>query len=235
MSYAMHRYPAGYFTGIDNEEDTSVYDTKLAEMKSHFPGQVKFVELIINHIKSNKVRHSNAFDYIYDVILSGNGKSYKGGCIGRQSNGRPAADAAKLSGDWAYWTDISYVCINVEQDTWSISPLLGYLHGSNNLPNSSNNYFNGPFVKKYYPAKKMFLMPAVDYTYGVFEGLYDFPYGYYAYGGGSSTTYYGVYGNETFFINGEKYAVAYNDLYEYEFSNSTSYYYGFMMLYKITV
>ena len=229
MSYAMHRYPAGYFTGIDNEEDTSVYDTKLAEMKSHFPGHVKFVELIINHIKSNKKSHSNVFDYTYDVILSGNGKSYKGGCIGRQSNGRPAADAARLSGEWAYWTDISYVCINVEQDTWSISPLLGYLHGSNNLPNSSNNYFDGPFVKKYYPAKKLFLMPAVDYTYGVFEGLYDLPYGY----DSENSKYFGVYGNETFFINGEKYAVAYNDI--YAANGSTTIYRGYMMIYKITV
>lgn len=226
MSYAMHRYPAGYFTGIDNEEDTSVYDTKLAEMKSHFPGQVKFVELIINHIKSNKKSHSNVFDYTYDVILSGNGKSYKGGCIGRQSNGRPAADAARISSGVIYWTDIFYLCTNIENDTWTTSPLLGYLHGATRA-NSSNNYFNGPFVKKYYPAKKMFLMPAVDYTYGVFEGLYDFPYGYYAYG---NATYYGVYGNETFFINGEKYAVAYNDLYYVNQSN-----YGFMMLYKITV
>lgn len=225
MSYMMHRYPAGYFTGIDNEEDTSVYDTKLAEMKSHFPGHVKFVELIINHIKSNKASHSNVFDYTYDVILSGNGKSYKGGCIGRQSNGRPASDAARISSGWAYWTDVFYLCTNIENDTWTTSPLLGYLHGNGN--GSSSNYFNGPFVKKYYAAKKLFLMPAVDYTYGVFEGLYDFPYGYYASG---NATYYGVYGNETFFINGEKYAVAYNDHY---YASQTGY--GFMMLYKITV
>ena len=229
MSYAMHRYPAGYFTGIDNEEDTSVYDTKLAEMKSHFPGQVKLLELIINHIKSNKVNHSDAFDYIYDVILSGNGKSYKGGCIGRNSNGRPAADMSGFEGsspNYQHWTDISYICINVENDTWSISPLLGYLHGNEN--GSSSNYFNGPFVKKYYAAKKMFLMPAVDYTYGIFEGLYDFPYGY----DRGSSKYFGVYGNETFFINGEKYAVAYNDIY---IGSSSGYYYGYMMLYKITV
>ena len=231
MSYAMHRYPAGYFTGIDNEEDTSVYDTKLAEMKLHFPGHVKFVELIINHIKSNKASHSNVFDYTYDVILSGNGKSYKGGCIGRQSNGRPAADMCRnssyISSSYRYWTDISYVCTNIENDTWSISPLLGYLHGNGN--GSSSNYFNGPFVKQYYAAKKMFLMPAVDYTYGVFEGLYDFTYGYYS----ENSKYFGVYGNETFFINGEKYAVAYNDI--YAASGSTTGYRGYMMLYKMTV
>lgn len=225
MSYVMHRYPAGYFTGIDNEEDTSVYDSKLAEMKSHFPGHVKFLELIINHIKSNKTSHSDAFNYTYDVILSGNGKSYKGGCIGRKSNGHPAAEDSNSSTVTQHWTDISYICINIENDTWSISPLLGYLHGHTN--GSSSNYFNGAFVKKYYAAKKLFLMPAVDYTYGVFEGLYDFPYGYTKYSG---TTYFGVYGNETFFINGEKYAVAYNDV----FYNSQTYY-GFMMLYKITV
>lgn len=217
MSYAMHRYPAGYFTGIDNEEDTSVYDEKLAEMKSHFPGKVKLLELIINHIKSNKISHSDAFDYTYDVILSGNGKSYKGGCVGRKSNGRPAADMSNSS-TWQFWTDISYICTSIENDTWSVSPFLGYLHQGAIL------------LDKYYPSKKIFLMPAVDYDYGVFEGLYDFPYGYET----VNNIYHGVYGNETFFINGEKYAVAYNDFYKNS-KYGSGYGYGHMMLYKITV
>ena len=74
MSYIMKRYPVGYFEGIDNTENTTVYDQKLAQLKNDFPGYDKFATYMINRLKTCMITYPDRTDTPYnnmiiDVIL----------------------------------------------------------------------------------------------------------------------------------------------------------------------
>ena len=72
MSYIMKRYEAGFFLGINNADDTTVYDEKLAQLKKDFPNYPEFVTNILNRLKNGNSfsgNTANCLNYIYDIIL----------------------------------------------------------------------------------------------------------------------------------------------------------------------
>lgn len=228
MSYIMKRYPVGYFEGIDNIENTTVYDQKLAQLKNDFPGYDKFATYMINRLKTCMTTYSDRTNIsynnmIFDIILSDNGNSVKGGIIPRQNNKilcPPKYTNFNTESRALPMPQFTVIRTSKEQDTYSSATFfLGFDR-------------NGNYEQNFYPGRKMFLRPATDYIYGSFEGIYDFPYSV----SKKTDTTWQCKGNvifstsETFHINGKQYMMGLNSGYMGETSNAQ--YYS-LFLYRI--
>lgn len=229
MTYIMKRYPANFFQGIYNNHTTSrtfneeVFEEKRTSILKDFPGYERPINLILNRIKSVfKEKYPEADgsghyytlveydELIHDILISDNGKSIKAGIIPRLATGIPIhpyyTDKSSYTNGMCY---DQYFIVRTEkgatqdQDKYAVDSPLGY------VKNTALDTFNSN--------KMMYLRPAKSYEYGVFEGIYDFPYkakkNYNQQSGMSGIPFFepNFSGAERFYINGKKYMIGFNN------------------------
>lgn len=222
MSYIMKRYEAGFFLGINNADDTTVYDEKLAQLKKDFPNYPEFVTNILNRLKNGNSfsgNTANCLNYIYDIILSDNGITHLGGCIPRNSNGTAVSDSygSNIENGIVYSTNYCIVCNNLKNKSYTETRFLGHTRGYN-------------YLTKYEGTKLMTLIPSVHPIYGKFEGIYDFPFANRYYAGSLRDNV--IKTSEKFYIKNETFVVGFNHRLNIT-NSSTTEYLDSMFLYKI--
>lgn len=207
--YKMKRYPAGYFAKIKGTEEQK--QEVLNRLISDFGNESFATELVTNFsaLVSNQYSSTIFPNGIYDVIYMENDITHKGGCVVRDPNTLEALERGdKICSD--------SICIIYDPDDGKYykTSWLGYGSGHDRLYDFNEN-------------RALFLRPSMEPFYGLFPGIYEFPYCRRI---GATLQWYGVYPTDVFIIDGEQYAVGYNNITN---ENNSRTYLIKMFLYKL--
>ena len=207
--YKMKRYPAGYFAKIKGTEEQK--QEVLNRLISDFGNESFATELVTNFsaLVSNQYSSTIFPNGIYDVIYMENDITHKGGCVVRDPDTLEALERGdKICSD--------SICIIYDPDDGKYykTSWLGYGSGHDRLYDFNEN-------------RALFLRPSMEPFYGLFPGIYEFPYCHRI---GASLQWYGVYPADVFIIDGEQYAVGYNNITN---ENNSRTYLIKMFLYKL--
>ena len=207
--YKMKRYPAGYFAKIKGTEEQK--QEVLNRLISDFGNESFATELVTNFsaLVSNQYSSTIFPNGIYDVIYMENDITHKGGCVVRDPDTLEALERGdKICSD--------SICIIYDPDDGKYykTSWLGYGSGHDRLYDFNEN-------------RALFLRPSMEPFYGLFPGIYEFPYCHRI---GATLQWYGVYPTDVFIIDGEQYAVGYNNITN---ENNSRTYLIKMFLYKL--
>ena len=207
--YKMKRYPAGYFAKIKGTEEQK--QEVLNRLISDFGNESFATELVtkFSALVSNTYSSVIFPNGIYDVIYMENDITHKGGCIVRDPDTLEALERGdKICSD--------SICIIYDSDDGKYynTSWLGYGSGHDRLYDFNEN-------------RALFLRPSMEPFYGLFPGIYEFPYCRRI---GATLQWYGVYPTDVFIIDGEQYAVGYNNITN---ENNSRTYLIKMFLYKL--
>ena len=189
--YKMKRYPAGYFAKIKGTEEQK--QEVLNRLISDFGNESFATELVTKFSLLVSNQYSSAIfpNGIYDVIYMENDITHKGGCVVRDPDTLEALERGdKICSD--------SICIIYDPDDGKYynTSWLGYGSGHDRLYDFNEN-------------RALFLRPSMEPFYGLFPGIYEFPYCRRI---GATLQWYGVYPTDVFIIDGEQYAVGYNNI-----------------------
>ena len=207
--YKMKRYPAGYFAKIKGTEEQK--QEVLNRLISDFGNESFATELVtkFSALVSNQYSSTIFPNGIYDVIYMENDITHKGGCVVRDPDTLEALERGdKICSD--------SICIIYDPDDGKYynTSWLGYGSGHDRLNDFNEN-------------RALFLRPSMEPFYGLFPGIYEFPYCRRI---GATLQWYGVYPTDVFIIDGEQYAVGYNNITN---ENDSRTYLIKMFLYKL--
>lgn len=207
--YKMKRYPAGYFAKIKGTEEQK--QEVLNRLISDFGNESFATELVTKFSALVSNQYSSAIfpNGIYDVIYMENDITHKGGCVVRDPDTLEALERGdKICSD--------SICIIHDPDDGKYynTSWLGYGSGHDRLYDFNEN-------------RALFLRPSMEPFYGLFPGIYEFPYCRRI---GGTVVWYGVYPTDVFIIDGEQYAVGYNNITN---ENNSRTYLIKMFLYKL--
>ena len=207
--YKMKRYPARYFAKIKGTEEQK--QEVLNRLISDFGNESFATELVtkFSALVSNSYSSTIFPNGIYDVIYMENDITHKGGCVVRD----PDTLEALERGD-RICSDSICIIYDPDDGKYYNTSWLGYGSGHDRLYSFNEN-------------NPLFLRPSMEPFYGLFPGIYEFPYCRRI---GGTLVWYGVYPTDVFIIDGEQYAVGYNNITNENYSRT---YLIKMFLYKL--
>ena len=210
--YKMKRYPAGYFAKIKGTEEQK--QEVLNQLISDFGNEsfatelvTKFAALVNPSSSGTSLIFPNG---IYDVIYMENDITHKGGCVVRDPDTLEALEKYDH-----VCSDSICIIYDPDDGKYYNTSWLGYGSGHDRLYSFNEN-------------RALFLRPSMEPFYGLFPGIYEFPYCHRV---GATLQWYGIYPTDIFVIDGEQYAVGYNNVTNEYDSRST--YLIKMFLYKL--
>lgn len=189
--YKMKRYESGIFAKIKGtaEQKQEVVDLLKRDFREDFVNEIvsRFAKLTNDYWNATSTKFPNS---IYDVIYMENDITYKGGIIAKDPDTLSTYDGYnKVNGD-------SFCFIyDPDEGKFYDTSYLGYGSGHDRLYSFNEN-------------KPLFLRPSMEPFYGLFPGIYEFPY---CHRTGATLEWYGVMPTDIFVIDGEQYAIGYNN------------------------